>query len=32
MRTATPYHGTTVEAQEDLSATEGGEESEKSKT
>ena len=29
MRTATPFHGTTVESQEDLSATEGGEESEK---
>ena len=29
MRTATPFHGTTVESQEGLSATEGGEESEK---
>ena len=28
MRTATPFHGTTVEAQEDIPATEGGEESE----
>ena len=28
MRTVTPYHGTTVEAQEDIPATEGGEESE----
>ena len=29
IRTATPCHGTTVEAQEDIPATEGGEESEK---